>query len=695
MNRIRRFSALLALALVTSAFQQTPAFSQEGFTPEHLAKLRAVSAARISPDGKSVAYVLSVPRTPFADEDGGNWSELHVVGPDGKSRPYITGKTELGSVAWTPDGAGISFLAKRAGDEQKSLYVIAINGGEARKVLTFETDIEAYSWNPDGTKVAFIAKEKKPENREKLEKKGFNQEIYEEDFRTPRLWIGKPDANDDKPVPMELPGYPSDPVWSPVGTHVAMALAPTPFIDDHYMRRKVHMFDAENGSIVSSFQNPGKLGEMAWSPDGKRLAIISGEDITDPAEGRLMIADPKDGSLRDILPKYLGHVESIEWQDNDTVMYLASEGVWMLLKEIGADGSGQKTHIPEGKIVVGSLSLSKDGQAAAMIIQSDTHPNELYVMRHGDAGPRRVTDSNPWLADVNLAKQEVVRWKARDGMDMEGLLIHPLEEKLGQKHPLIVVVHGGPEAHYSNGWVTRYSDPGQIAAARGFAVFYPNYRGSTGRGVDFTKAHQADYAGKEFDDIVDGIDHLAKTGLIDVTKVGVTGGSYGGFATAWFSTYYSERFAAGVMFVGISNLVSKTGSTDIPHEMMLVHARKWLWDDWDFFVNRSPIKYLDRAKTPLLIMHGKEDSRVHPSQSLELYRHLKVLNQAPVRLVWYPGEGHGNRRAASKFDYNLRMMQWFEHYLKGPGGNPPDFELDYGPLAEDKKDDEEATPAKE
>jgi dipeptidyl aminopeptidase/acylaminoacyl peptidase len=278
-----------------------------------------------------------------------------------------------------------------------------------------------------------------------------------------------------------------------------------------------------------------------------------------------------------------------------------------------------------------------------------------------------------------------VTYTARDGLKLEGLLVRPLEEEPGKKYPLILTVHGGPEAHFSNGWLTGYANPGQVGAARGFAVFYPNYRGSTGRGVEFSKLGQADYGGKEFDDLVDAVDHLINTGLVDKEKVGVTGGSYGGFATAWCSTYYSNRFAAGVMFVGIADHASKTGTTDIPHEMALVHARKYLWEDWEYFVKRSPIYYVEKARTPLLILHGKDDPRVHPSQSLELYRHLKTLKQTPVRLVWYPGEGHGNRKAAARYDYNLRMMQWFEHYLKGPGGEPPDDQLAY-PLRNDKTD---------
>jgi dipeptidyl aminopeptidase/acylaminoacyl peptidase len=230
--------------------------------------------------------------------------------------------------------------------------------------------------------------------------------------------------------------------------------------------------------------------------------------------------------------------------------------------------------------------------------------------------------------------------------------------------------------------MTSYSNPGQVGAARGFAVFYPNYRGSTGRGVEFGKTSQGDLAGKEFDDLVDAADHFVAAGLADTERIGVTGGSYGGYATAWLSTRHSERFAAGVMFVGISNLLSKVGTSDIPQELYLVHMNRWPWDDWDLMLERSPIRWVEQARTPLLILHGQDDPRVHPAQSLQLYRYLKILGNVPVRLVLYPGEGHGNRAAAARLDYSLRMMQWFEHYLQGPRAGsrtaePPPADLDY------------------
>jgi len=306
----------------------------------------------------------------------------------------------------------------------------------------------------------------------------------------------------------------------------------------------------------------------------------------------------------------------------------------------------------------------------AIVADSPQHPRELFV------NGKRITDSNPWLKSRQLAEQKVVTYKAKDGFEIEGILISPLHSS--GPAPTILTVHGGPESHYDNGWLTYYSMPGQVAAAQGYAVFYPNYRGSTGRGVKFAKSSQGDPAGAEFDDLIDAIDFLISEGIADKDKIGVTGGSYGGYATAWLCTRYTDRFAAGVMFVGISDKVSKVGTTDIPDEEFLVHARKRPWDAFDFFAERSPIRYVEQAKTPLLIMHGKEDPRVHPTQSMELFRFLKVLNQTPVRLVLYPGEGHGNRKAAARYDYSLRMMRWFDTYLKGAGQEKPLVEIDYG-----------------
>lgn len=665
-----RFVCLLILAAV-------PLSAAEVFTPQDVAKIRAVTSVAMAPDGSKVAYVLSVPRRPLTDEDGPAWAELHVVGRDGVSRSYVTGEVNVSGVAWTKDGRSISFLAKRGKDEHRSLYEIPAEGGEARRLLAHGTDITAYAWSPDGKRVAFLAVEEAPKKQRDQEKKGFTQEVLDESAKPVRIWVSSV-GDDAKPRLLDVEGSASDLSWSPVGSLLAVALAPTALVDDSLMSRKATVVDTDWGKVVAQIPNPGKLGAMAWSSDGKTLAYVAAADLHDPSAGRLMVAPAAGGPSQDLLPGYEGNVAHIAWQGAEFVMYIGDEGVQTAFSKVGRHGKERKTLIgPEG-LVLTAVDLAKDGLSAAFICQAPEHPAEVCLSTHESPKPRRLTSSNPWLSERRLARQEVVSFKARDGLSLQGILVHPLDEKPGQRYPLILAVHGGPESNERNGWMTTYSNPGQLGAARGFAVFYPNYRGSTGRGVAFSKMSQKDPAGKEFDDLVDAVDHLIAAGLVDRAKVGITGGSYGGYATAWCSTRYSRRFAAGVMFVGISDLVSKAGTTEIPEEEYLVHALQRPWENWTFMLERSPIGHLKEAKTPLLILDGKDDPRVHPSQSLVLYRFLKAMNQAPVRLVYYPGERHGNQRAAARYDYTLRMIQWFEHYLKGPGGAPPAYEIDYG-----------------
>ena len=668
--------AALLICLTTSPLQ--PAVAQNGLTPADVARLRSVTSAAISPGGAQVAYTLSVPRNPWKEKNGPAWVELHVVDTEKNSRSYVTGEVNISGVQWMPDGSSISFLAKRGDDKFRSLYIIPLSGGEARRILTHETDITGYTWSPEGNRVAFLAIEPDPKakERKKLQEKGFNQKIFEEENRFVRVWVANLDGDESKPRMLDLKGNASELHWSPVDNRLTVALAPTPFIDDHYLFRKVHVVDSDSGEVLTQINHTAKLGQVAWNPDGKLLAMITGEDLNDPLQGRLMVIPSTGGTLKNAVPMFEGHISTFAWASPKELVFFASRGVWSTFGEATPDENNVELHLLKGEPIFSSMSLSNDAKTIAGLMQTPGHPSEVFLLVEGSL-PRRLTNSNPWLENVRLAQQEPVRYQARDGLDIEGILIKPLDYQEGKQYPLVVIVHGGPEGHYSNGWLTTYSALGQMAAARGFAVFYPNYRASTGRGIAFSKMDHRDPAGKEFSDIIDGIDHLIEIGLVDKIKVGVTGGSYGGYATGWLSTFYSDHIAAGVMFVGISNQLSKWGVTDIPWEVIHSHFEMKPFEEWMFFLKRSPVYYADRSNTPLLILHGTEDKRVPTFQSFEMYRHLKTRGKAPVRLVLYPGEAHGNRKAAARFDYNLRALRWLEHYLKGPGGDPPPHELDY------------------
>ncbi len=643
--------------------------AQEVMTPMHVAKTQQVGSVYISEDGQSAAYTLIVPADPFKENVTAS-TYLYLLDMETlESRPFVTG-TSVSGVAFRPGHNSITFLARKDGDATRSMYEISLNGGEAQKLYAFDRNISSYEWGSDGDHIVFRAIEPSQKSANPLP---YEPEVYEEGLRNTWAYMQNVSKEGHEPHRIEIEGSVSQVHWSPDLSKVVVALAPTSLVDDFYMAQEIFVVDHETREVISQVDHKGKLGAITWSPDSKNLAMIAGAHINDPIDGRLKIVDAMTGESTMLFEDFEGKFEQVKWKDNDELFYLASKGVWSELGTLDIDGSDMDVLVPTGGTMMNAFVEAND--TFLFDAESPLHPDEVYIKKRRDREISRVTNSNPWLNETELGRQEVITFTTEDGMDIEGLLIFPVGYEEGERYPLINVIHGGPEAHYDNGWLTAYSMAGQVAAGDGFAVFYPNYRGSTGRGLEFAMSSQGDLAGAEFDDIVEGVDHLIELGIVDGDKVGVTGGSYGGYATAWMSTRYSDRFAAGVMFVGISNNISKWGTSDIPEELYLVHSRKRLWDDYQDYLERSPIFYVDQAQTPLLIMHGKEDTRVDPGQSYELYRHIKTRTDTPVRLVLYPGEGHGNRRATAQFDYNLRALRWFNEYLKGDAERP-DMELE-------------------
>jgi dipeptidyl aminopeptidase/acylaminoacyl peptidase len=670
MKQISIWMALGGLFLASSALA-------DGMTLADIARLQGVAEVEISPDGRHVAYTLSVPRDLRKEDDGSAWSELHVLGPEGESSVFIGGQVNIRSIGWRPDRGMITFIARRGDDEDSQLHGIPISGGEARKLAELPGGVSDYSFSPDGLEVALIGTEQVSDEAQALKDRGFNQVIFEEELRDRILYIQSLAAAAGAPRKIEIDGSVQQVRWSPAGDRLAVAVTPLQLVDDGLMFKRIRIIDTQ-GQELGRVDNPGKLGDFRWSPQGSHLAMIATTRVNDPREGRLIVTDDQGDGWTHLLPGIQGHVWGIDWLPDGDIAFLIHEGVETRLARIAVDGDDERTLFSREALAISRFSVSDAGDFA-MLASSPNHGSELFTMGVQDGNAERMTDSNPWLANRELARQTVFEYQAEDGLDLQGLLVWPLDYREGRRYPLILAAHGGPEAHYSNGWLTSYNLPAQHAAAEGYFMFYPNYRGSTGRGVEFTLSSQGRPAKEEFSDLIDGIDALIEAGLVDGDRVGITGGSYGGYASAWAATYYSERFAASVMNVGLSDKIAMLGTSDIPQELYLVHYRTWPWEDWALYREASPIYYADRAQTPILILHGDADPRVDPTQSRILYRYLKLQeNPPPLRLVLYPGEGHGNQRAASRWDYSLRLMRWMNHYLQGEGGEPPPYELDYG-----------------
>ena len=674
----------LALAIGLSS---SLAFAQSAITVEDIPKVKSVIQTSISPDGESVAFTRSLPRKLYVDENGSNYSELYVVDDEGVERPFIIGSVNIKSLQWSNDSKTIYFLAKLKDDKFTSLYQIPVDGGQAQAVMSLKgTSISSYQLSPDNKQLALLAMPAADKSDKELKKLGFKAEVYELGLKNKQLFVVDL-AKEDKPLSptaINIDSYVSDVNWSADSEKLLVKTQPTALIDDRYTKSMWHLYDIANEKVTLSFKTQGKLGDAELSHDGKYVAILGAEDKHDPATGRLFIADTETAKITEWLPNFMGHVVDFEWSHKrNTLNFIANVGTQSFVASIKAGSNKYKKLVDEGQFIATQLSVSDSDKTLALRGNSAKHPNEVFIVRSKKA--KRLTDSNSWLNDKRFAKQETIKLNARDGVELDGVLVYPLDYKKGTRYPLIMSVHGGPESHDKDGWITNYSRPGQMGAARGYAVFYPNYRGSTGKGVDYSKLGQNDYAGKEFDDLVDFKNHLVDMGLVDSKRVGITGGSYGGYASAWGATKLTEHFAASVMFVGVTNQLSKFGTTDISNEMHLVHARSYPWDKWQWYLERSPIYWAGQSETPLLIMHGKDDPRVHPAQSMELYRYMKVQGK-DVRLVYYPGEGHGNRKVAAQYDYSLRLMRWMDNYLIEGKKDMPDYEIDHAAKLKAVKD---------
>lgn len=671
-------SAILCV-LPLAAVQAEPS----GMTLEDISRLVNVQSATLSPDGQHVAFIRSLPRTPYDDEDGPAWAELHLMTIGSEPRPFVTGEVNVSQVSFSADGRTLYYRAKRGNDEHQSLYRIAVDGGESQPLLQADTAVAAYSVRPDGKQLAYLAMPKKPDHVESLATKGFKAKVYEEDIQSQQLWLKSLEDEDAEATALAIDGHVTSVQYSPDGSALLIQSAPTSLIDDAYMALTLSIVDLE-GRQLTRYETQGKQGKAIWSDDSSQVAFIGANDFNDPSAGAVYVGD-RSGGLNKAIPNPDSQIRDIAWQDG-RLYSIEHQGLESRVTS-RKPGSDRVTVLDDyGDGIHSSLSVSPTGRVVS-ILNHASHPNELYALNGRHAG--RLTTSNPWLDDRSLGRQVAYEYPAEDGLSIQGVLVYPVDYQEGQQYPLILFIHGGPEAHRSNGWNTTYAQTIQVAAAEGYVSLIPNYRGSTGRGHEFSTLGQHAYTDPEFTDILDGKRALVAAGLVDGDRVGVTGGSYGGYATAWSATALSEHYAAGVMFVGISNQLSKFGTTDIPVEMHAVHSRAWPWDDYQWMLETSPIYHVTKARTPLLIMHGDSDTRVHPSQSMELYRYLKVLGQAPVRLVLYPGEGHGNRKAAAQLDYSMRLMRWMDHYLKGEGGTPPAYDLKHEEALESDEDTEE------
>ena len=644
-----------------------PITAQNVLTAPDLLALKSVRSQQLSPDGTELIYSVSSPRGPN-EQAGGSRSEYFRMSVTQKSpTPLFKKEVKGGSPQYSPDGKYIGFLYAEKG-EPRQVWAMPVSSGDMFRLTNKEGGIISFRWLPEDRGIGYISGGVSSAKEKELKKRGYDFIYYEENLKNSHLHVARYDENWKQVWEWQLTeeGQTWDFEFNAQGTQIAASISPKNLIDHRYMFRKIYLIDLASGDLKQISENQGKLGNYAFSPDGSHLAYAAALNINDHQVSQAFVVNVQSGLVTNLTPeKYRGHVNHVDWKDSNTLLYTAGEGVYPKLYSVSLNGAKRKLLLDakESGLIFRTPQYTADFKNFVFSASTPHDPGNLY---HWDGKKEitKLTDINPGLAEKTLGKQEVISYIARDGVEIEGLMIHPVAYEKGKSYPLVVYVHGGPESHHSNGWLSRYSTPAQVMAGKGYLVLYLNYRASTGYGVDFGMEGFMDPAGTEFDDIADAIEWAVKEKGADPERVGMAGGSYGGYASGWFATYYTKYVKAVCMFVGISNNISKRGTTDIAYEELYVHSGKNLEDQWQLALERSPVFWAHQSKTATLIYGGAADTRVHPSQSFELYRRMKMNDHPAVRLVQYPGEGHGNRKQVGQIDVLYRQMEWLDWYVK-------------------------------
>ncbi|MCA9322504.1 MAG: S9 family peptidase, partial [Planctomycetes bacterium] len=498
-------------------------------TPMDVHRLRSVIGVYPIPDGHHVAFTRLEPRHP--DEDPGG-ARVHLYWVDlrtGEERLLIGGQQSVGGVAVSPDAKYLSFVGRRDDAPHAEVYGLPLDGGEPIRLTTTPHGVSSYAWRPDGKSIAFTRTRAAPAERASAQRAGFSPVIVDEQWNPIDLFLYD---RATKTIRTLDEGRAVHGIrWSPDGRRLVAGIAPRNLIDDTYMATRLFEIavDGAPQDHGLSVDNPGKLGDFAISPNGLMLAYVSASDRRDPHAGMLFLRSAVDGSERCLTTDFEGMVHDLHWWSDTMIHATISVGLKTYVTSIKvSDGTMTQLAGGRGLAFHGFATMPQEPELVFVNGSTAQHPDELFSLTiTSGTAPRRWTRSNPWLNEVQLGKQTNEVITARDGLAIEGLLIHPVGYEAKTRYPLVIVAHGGPESHFSEGWLTRYSEWGQMLAGRGYFAWYPNYRSSTGRGVAFAKKDHGDPMGAEFEDHLDAIAAFAERGLIDLDRVGLGGGSYG------------------------------------------------------------------------------------------------------------------------------------------------------------------------
>ena len=652
-------------ALFLIAFLAFAAEEVNEWTPAHSMKIRGIAQVSPSPDGRKVLWTETLPV--MTEEKSETLTHIWLANADGSDRVQLTrGPKSATDPRFSPDGRFVFFASERSG--KKDLYRIPVaTSGEAEMLTDWKAPLGRFAVSPDGKHIAFTGAEEDKE-LEKRKKSKTDFRIIDDKPRNHALWVmaleggmpGKPRKLVDKP---EYHVGAFD--WSPDSRLIAFERRPRPDAD---VARAADISEVEvsSAAIKDIAATDRSESDPIYSPDGRRLAYVRAQGARSRLDGnRIALVDLRSGQSRD-LPATVDEAPALlDWMpDSRSLLYVEMRGTRAALYRMPVDGPAALVFTRDrGTFAPGRLNLK--GTHVGLVIQSPEEPAEAFVApvesaRLGKAV--QLSRSNTDVPMPPLGRTEVIRWKSKDGREIEGLLTYPAGYKKGGRVPLILNIHGGPSGVFTE---TFTGAPGlyPIAAfaAKGFAVLRPNPRGSSGYSAAVRRMVVQDWGGLDFQDLISGVDHVIGMGVGDPDRLAVMGWSYGGYMTAWTVTQ-TTRFRAAAVGAGITNNVSMYGTQDIP-SVFEDYFGGTPWDEKQVYARSSPIEFVSRVKTPTMILHGEADPRVPVTQGYEFYRALKRQG-VPVEMVVYPRMPHGPNEPKFQLDIMERHLAWAEKYLK-------------------------------